>query len=64
MMQSELFTRKQKKEKNYNSSNNKLNQSDRPFHDWYRFVLSFPPLNVRSNCSTICGYESDCFIFL
>ena len=47
-MQTELFARKQKKEKkSYNSSNNKLNQIDRPFHDWYRFVLSFPPHLVR-----------------
>lgn len=48
MMQTELFTHKQKKvKKSYNSSNNKLNQIDRPFHDWYRFVLSFPPHLVR-----------------
>src|SRR5579862_2352354 len=26
---------------------NKLRPEDRPFHDWYRFVLSFPPHLVR-----------------
>ncbi|NBA84987.1 DNA methyltransferase [Emticicia sp. CRIBPO] len=26
-----------------NSVINKLNKSDREFHDWYRFVLSYPP---------------------
>jgi hypothetical protein len=30
-----------------NLSNNKLFLSDRAFHDWYRFVLSFPPHLVR-----------------
>lgn len=32
------------------SSNRKLNElsaADRPVHDWYRFVLSFPPHLVR-----------------
>ncbi|MEM0980724.1 MAG: DNA methyltransferase [Cyanobacteria bacterium P01_H01_bin.58] len=28
-------------------SNNKLQASDRAFHDWYRFVLSYPPHLVR-----------------
>lgn len=28
-------------------SNNKLQPSDRAFHDWYRFVLSYPPHLVR-----------------
>ncbi|MGF1460201.1 MAG: DNA methyltransferase [Leptolyngbyaceae cyanobacterium] len=28
-------------------SNNKLRPSDRAFHDWYRFVLSYPPHLVR-----------------
>jgi hypothetical protein len=27
--------------------NNKLHDADRAFHDWYRFVLSFPPHLVR-----------------
>jgi hypothetical protein len=26
-----------------NGSMNKLSHEDRAFHDWYRFVLSFPP---------------------
>lgn len=30
-----------------NSRANKLNPNDRAFHDWYRFVLSFPPHLVR-----------------
>ena len=52
MMQTELFTQKQKKaKKSYKSSNNKLNQIDRAFHDWYRFVLSFPPHLVREYIS-------------
>jgi len=31
-----------------NGSANKLDQQDRAFHDWYRFVLSFPPHLVRT----------------
>ena len=30
-----------------NGRANKLNAKDRAFHDWYRFVLSFPPHLVR-----------------
>lgn len=30
-----------------NGRANKLAQEDRAFHDWYRFVLSFPPHLVR-----------------
>src|SRR3990172_60980 len=30
-----------------NSSANRLDPQDRAFHDWYRFVLSFPPHVVR-----------------
>lgn len=30
-----------------NSKKNKLDFSDREFHDWYRFVLSYPPHLVR-----------------
>jgi len=30
-----------------NSGSNKLSPQDRAFHDWYRFVLSFPPHLVR-----------------
>ncbi len=36
-----------KQEKN-NRQINKLNEKDRKFHDWYRFVLSFPPHLVRN----------------
>lgn len=31
-----------------NGRANKLNPEDRNFHDWYRFVLSFPPHLVRN----------------
>lgn len=30
-----------------NGKANKLEPQDRPFHDWYRFVLSYPPHLVR-----------------
>ncbi len=30
-----------------NGDRNKLSKTDRPVHDWYRFVLSFPPHLVR-----------------
>ena len=47
-MQLELFPAKQKISLNgLASSNNKLQEKDRAFHDWYRFVLSFPPHLVR-----------------
>ena len=29
------------------NSNNSINSEDRTFHDWYRFVLSYPPHLVR-----------------
>lgn len=29
------------------NSSNELDPADRPFHEWYRFVLSFPPHLVR-----------------
>lgn len=29
------------------NSNNSISPEDRAFHDWYRFVLSFPPHLVR-----------------
>lgn len=32
-----------------NRDRNKLLHSDRQFHDWYRFVLSFPPQLVRDS---------------
>lgn len=31
-----------------NGNANKLDAQDRPFHDWYRFVLSYPPHLVRA----------------
>lgn len=31
-----------------NSEANLISSGDRPFHDWYRFVLSFPPHLVRT----------------
>src|SRR5688572_12184929 len=30
------------------SENNKIQPGDRPVHEWYRFVLSFPPHLVRT----------------
>lgn len=34
--------------KSYTNGNvNKLDMNDSPFHQWYRFVLSFPPHLVR-----------------
>src|SRR5512139_3272034 len=38
---------KRKKPGLSNGRANKLDQQDRAFHDWYRFVLSFPPHLVR-----------------
>jgi len=32
----------------HSPTNNKLGTEDRAFHDWYRFVLSFPPHLVRT----------------
>jgi hypothetical protein len=33
-----------------NGSANKLSAEDRSAHDWYRFVLSYPPHLVRDYC--------------
>ncbi len=33
--------------RNSGRGSNRLDPQDRPFHDWYRFVLSFPPHLVR-----------------
>ena len=41
-----LFPEMERKEYK-NSQANKLFTGDQPFHDWYRFVLSFPPHLVR-----------------
>lgn len=35
-------------EEKHNTENNKLREEDRAVHDWYRFVLSFPPHLVRN----------------
>lgn len=45
-MQLELLTTKETAHRK-NGTANKLYSSDRAFHDWYRFVLSFPPHLVR-----------------
>jgi len=37
-----------KRNRRTNVSMNKLDHGDRPIHDWYRFVLSFPPHLVRN----------------
>jgi len=51
-MQIDLFPSRLKKiKKEATTSNNKLHDQDRPFHDWYRFVLSFPPHLVREYIS-------------
>lgn len=36
------------KKESFNQEGNRLNHNDRSFHDWYRFVLSFPPHLVRN----------------
>lgn len=40
-------------------NDNKLKPEDRPAHDWYRFVLSFPPHLVREYLNRFgAGYDS------
>lgn len=47
-MQLDFFSEKdQKTAYKKNSAANKLSFQDKRFHDWYRFVLSFPPHLVR-----------------
>ncbi len=41
-----------------NGDLNKLEQADRPVHDWYRFVLSFPPHLVRDYVARL-GVKAD-----
>jgi len=41
-----LSSTSQKRVKRNNS--NRIQDADKPFHDWYRFVLSFPPHLVRN----------------
>ena len=40
-----------KQSKVISSSNNSISPEDRAFHDWYRFVLSYPPHLVRDYIS-------------
>lgn len=42
-----------------NGERNKLSQSDRAFHDWYRFVLSYPPHLVRQYLAEFQLAEDD-----
>ena len=42
-----------------NGTRNKLSQSDRAFHDWYRFVLSYPPHLVRQYLNEFELREND-----
>jgi hypothetical protein len=37
---------------------NTLRQEDRAFHDWYRFVLSFPPHLVRHDLGKFSATDS------
>ncbi|MBM3327955.1 MAG: site-specific DNA-methyltransferase [Calditrichaeota bacterium] len=47
-MQVEFFPITQRNHKMHsNGTANRMAESDRRFHDWYRFVLSFPPHLVR-----------------
>jgi DNA modification methylase len=47
LMQLGFFPRDNSIPRKLNGAANKLDSSDRAFHDWYRFVLSFPPHLVR-----------------
>lgn len=42
-----------------NTDKNKLDQSDRRFHDWFRFVLSYPPHLVRQYVKEFDLKEND-----
>ena len=42
-----------------NGERNKLARSDRAFHDWYRFVLSYPPHLVRKYLNEFDLGEND-----
>jgi DNA modification methylase len=44
------------------SDSNRLAPSDRPFHDWYRFVLSFPPHLVRHYLAAFGVAPDDCVL--
>ena len=45
-----------------NGSKNKLLPEDRAAHDWYRFVLSFPPQLVREYVGRFGLSEGDCVL--
>lgn len=45
-----------------NYENNKLLDGDRSVHDWYRFVLSFPPHLVRNYLTEFGLTRSDCVL--
>ena len=45
-----------------NSSNNKLLPADRAVHDWYRFVLSYPPHLVRDYLSKFQVDSKHCIL--
>ena len=45
-----------------NSTANKLLPEDRPAHDWYRFVLSFPPHIVREYLDKFSIGEKHCVL--
>ena len=41
---------------------NRLEAADRPAHDWYRFVLSYPPHLVRDYVERFDLREKDCVL--
>ncbi len=45
-----------------NADQNKLSHEDRAIHDWYRFVLSFPPHLVRQYLERFDLSPSDCVL--
>lgn len=45
-----------------NSERNKIDDDDRKFHDWYRFVLSYPPHLVDA-CINRFGLDENSIIF-
>lgn len=44
------------------NGDNKLQPSDRPVHDWYRFVLSFPPHLVRDYIERFAVRPGQCVL--
>jgi len=45
-----------------NSIKNKIEFQDRPIHNWYRFVLSFPPHLVREYISKFNLNSTSCIL--